>query len=96
MSETKETTRIRLTTENYLVWCVQMKAKLFCLGAWDIVNGVTVKPRKAEDQLSWTKKNESAYVEIIDHLDTDNVAFVGGAVPDAHDFDSARPSYTKG
>jgi len=87
MSETKETTRIRLTINNYLVWRVQMKAKLFRLGAWDIVNGVTVKPEKVEDQSSWIKKNQAAYVEIIDHLDAENMAFVGGAVPVANDFD---------
>lgn len=87
MSETKESTRIRLTSENYLVWRVQMKAKLFRLDAWDIVNGIAVKPEKTEEQSTWTKKNQSAYAEIIDHLDADNMAFVGGAVPEAHDFD---------
>ena len=76
MSETKETTRIRLTTDNYLVWRVQMKAKLFRLGAWDIFNGVTVKPEKVEDQSSWTKKNQAAYVEIINHLTAKNMVFV--------------------
>ena len=87
MSETKEAPRIRLTSENYLVWRVQMKAKLFRLGAWDIVNSKKAKPKKAEDQPSWTAKNQSAYVEIIDHLNAEMMAFVGGAVPEAHDFD---------
>ena len=87
MSEAKETTRIRLTADNYLVWRVQMKAKLFRLGAWDIVNGTKIKADKPEDQPSWTTKNQAAYVEIIDHLDAENMAFIGGAVPDANDFD---------
>ena len=63
-----------------------MKAKLFRLGAWDIVNGTKVKADKAKDQPSWTMKNQAAYVEIIKHLNSKNMAFVGGAIPDANDF----------
>ena len=76
MSETKETIRIHLTTNNYLIWRVQMKAKHFCLGAWDILKGVTVNPKKVEDQSSSTKKNQAAYVEIINHLNAKNMVFV--------------------
>ncbi|KNZ51155.1 uncharacterized protein VP01_4067g2 [Puccinia sorghi] len=69
MSETKESTRIRLTTDNYLVW----------------------RPEKPKDLSGSIKKNESAYVEIIDHIDAENMAFVGGAVPDSLDFDDQAP-----
>ncbi|KNZ57172.1 uncharacterized protein VP01_2221g1 [Puccinia sorghi] len=64
-----------------------MKAKLFELDAWDIVNGVAVKPEKTKEQSTWTKKNQLAYAEIIDHLNADNMAFVGGAMPETHEFD---------
>ncbi|KNZ54749.1 uncharacterized protein VP01_2868g5 [Puccinia sorghi] len=86
MSETKETTHIRLTSDNYLFWRFQMKAKRFRCDTWDIVNGVTVKPEKAEEQSDWTKKNQSGYVEVIVHLDADNMVFVGGAVPETRNF----------
>ncbi|OAV85169.1 hypothetical protein PTTG_10873 [Puccinia triticina 1-1 BBBD Race 1] len=87
MSEDKELTRIRLTSENYLVWLVQIEARLFRLDVRDVIIGNTAKPENSGEQAAWTKKNQLGYVEIIESLDSKNTAYVGAATPVNHKFD---------
>ncbi|OAV95811.1 hypothetical protein PTTG_26525 [Puccinia triticina 1-1 BBBD Race 1] len=87
MSEDKEQTRIRLTSDNYLVWLVQIEARLFRLDVRDVIIGESVKPENAAEQAAWTKKNQLGYVEIIESLDSENTAYVGAATPTNHKFD---------
>ncbi|OAV99814.1 hypothetical protein PTTG_25304 [Puccinia triticina 1-1 BBBD Race 1] len=86
MSEDKERTRIRLTSNNYLVWLVQIEACLFRLDMRDVIIGESVEPENAAEQAAWTKKNQLGYVEIIELLDSENTAYVGAATPTNHKF----------
>ncbi|OAV86447.1 hypothetical protein PTTG_10334 [Puccinia triticina 1-1 BBBD Race 1] len=87
MSEEKEKTRIRLTSDNYLIWLVQIEACLFHLDVRDVIIGKSIKPKNAAEQAAWTKKNQLGYAEIIKTLDSGNTAYVGAATPTNHKFD---------
>ncbi|KNE95628.1 hypothetical protein PSTG_10992, partial [Puccinia striiformis f. sp. tritici PST-78] len=91
MSETTSTTtvssKIRLNSTNYLGWIVQMQARLRRLDVLDVVLGRSVKPEKPEAAADWSAKNETAYFEIVEHVDIEHLTLIGGAVPPDQQFD---------
>ncbi|POW09403.1 hypothetical protein PSTT_06780 [Puccinia striiformis] len=85
MSETTSTTtvssKIRLNSTNYLGWIVQMQARLRRLDVLDVVLGRSVKPEKPEAAADWSAKNETAYFEIVEHVDIEHLTLIGGRFP---------------
>jgi hypothetical protein len=82
-------TKILLTSENYALWLLPMKAKLHKLKSLNIVTGAVVCPNpkanKANAQL-YSQLNEDAYAEIIQHLNQENLELVSTNLPAKDEF----------
>ncbi|PLW47327.1 hypothetical protein PCASD_02606 [Puccinia coronata f. sp. avenae] len=82
-------TKILLTTDNYALWLLPMKAKLHKLKSLTVVTGAVVCPNpkanKANAEL-YTQLNKDAYTEIILHLNQENLALVSTKLPPKDEF----------
>jgi hypothetical protein len=88
-SEVTWETKILLTTENYALWLLPMKAKLHKMKSLTIVTGAVVCPDPKDDKVNaalYTQLNEDAYAEIIQHLNQENLALVSTKLPSKDEF----------
>jgi hypothetical protein len=88
-SEVVRESKVMLTTENYALWLLPMKAKLHKMKALNIVTGAVACPDPKKDKPNaqlYTKLNEDAYAEIVQHLNQENLALVSTTLPTSDEF----------
>lgn len=88
-SEVVRENKILLTSKNYALWLLPMKAKLHKMKSLTIVTGAVVCPDPKEDKNNaklYTQLNENAYAEIIQHLNQENLALVSTKLPQSNKF----------
>ncbi|OAV86146.1 hypothetical protein PTTG_09647 [Puccinia triticina 1-1 BBBD Race 1] len=78
-----------LDENNYDSWSFLMMSRLDCIGALGLVQG-TLKPPsptdKPDEKNVYQKLNRQAYHEIVEHLDSNNLAYVSQTLTDQHMF----------
>ncbi|KAA1086602.1 hypothetical protein PGT21_050115 [Puccinia graminis f. sp. tritici] len=82
-----------LNESNYTTWSFLMIAKLSKIGALDVVQGLIQKPvlvdikKPTEEFVVYSETNRVAYIEIIEHLDTNHLAYIAQILNDDDSFD---------
>jgi len=88
-SDATRESRVMLTTENYALWLLPMKAKLHKMKVLNIVNGAVARPDPETDKPNaqlFDKLNEEAYVELIQHISQEVLALVSTTLPPTDEF----------
>ena len=88
-SEASRESKVMLTTENYPLWLLPMKAKLHRMKVLNIINGAVTRPDPETDKPNaqlYDKLNEEAYVEIIQHIGQEVLALVSSTLPPSDEF----------
>ncbi|KNZ51231.1 hypothetical protein VP01_4036g2 [Puccinia sorghi] len=88
-SETTRETKVMLTTENYALWLLPMKAKLHKIKGLNIVTGAVACPDPKKDKDNawlYVKLNKEAYMEIIQNLSQEVLALVSSTLPPSNEF----------
>jgi len=88
-TEVVRESKVMLTTENYALWLLPMKAKLHKMNVLKIVTGAIVCPDPEKDKENarlYVKLNEEAYVEIIQHIGQEVLGLVSSTLSPAEEF----------
>jgi hypothetical protein len=81
-----------LNDTNYTTWSFLMTAKLSKIDALEIVQGKIAKPvlvdakKPPDEYLAYDETNRAAYIEIVEHLDSNHLAFVAQTLTDDSSF----------
>jgi len=93
MSTENKETKILLSPENYALWLLPMKAKLHKNKSLQVVNGSVACPDPEKDKENfrlYAKLNEDAYIEIIQHLNQEVLAYVSTTLVEADEFNGLK------
>jgi hypothetical protein len=81
-----------LNDSNYTTWSFLMTAKLSKLDVLEVALGTIKKPaleeakKPSDNYLAYCESNRVAYIEIIEHLDSNHLAFVAQILNDNNSF----------
>ncbi|EFP76654.2 uncharacterized protein PGTG_02115 [Puccinia graminis f. sp. tritici CRL 75-36-700-3] len=88
-TEVVRKSKILLSNENYTLWLLPIKAKLYKLKALNIVTGAVTCPDFETDKDNfklYNKLNEDAYAKIVQYLNQEVLAYVSSALPTTNKF----------
>ncbi|OAV90055.1 hypothetical protein PTTG_06610, partial [Puccinia triticina 1-1 BBBD Race 1] len=92
-SELLVQTKILLTNENYALWLLPIEAKLHKPKYLNVVNGTVSMPDPEKDKDNfklYVKYNKDAYVEIVQLLSSEVLAYVSLSLPEADKFNGHK------
>ncbi|EFP93214.1 uncharacterized protein PGTG_19453 [Puccinia graminis f. sp. tritici CRL 75-36-700-3] len=92
-TEVVRESKILLSNENYTLWLLPIKAKLYKLKALNIVTGAVTCPDSETDKDNfklYNKLNEDAYAEIVQYLNQEVLAYVSSALPTTDKFNGYK------